>query len=242
MTQEVATTSPQLPSLKKIPVSKCLMQVNVAIHLLRIFMPILIVLLSLLQNQRQLNNATIKLASQLATNLQEYWLYLGALVTRNVPEGEWWRVLTANFLHADLVHLLSNMLGLYILGGILEPILGRTRYIIGYFSCGIGSMILLTILSNLQLIRETYVVGASGAIMGLLGITGTIFLIRWQRWREPIAAQRLKMVGLIVVFQVIFDYFNPQNTMAGHLSGLGLGLIIGLLIVKTLPKTSLQAG
>jgi rhomboid protease GluP len=84
------------------------------------------------------------------------------------------------------------------------------------------------------MIQESAVVGASGAIMGLLGMMGAIFLVRWLRFKETIAAQRLRMVGIIAVFQIISDNLVANVSKAGHLSGLIIGLFVGLMLVKTM--------
>jgi rhomboid protease GluP len=158
---------------------------------------------------------------------------MGVLEPLKVIEGEWWRLLTAAFLHAGWFHLLANMFGLYVLGGVVEPILGWARFAIGYLITGVGSMAIVTVLSLLQLIREQSVVGASGAIMGILGLMGAIYFERWRDRREALAAQRLKSVMMIVLFQTLFDAITPQVSMAGHLSGVILGFLVGTGLVNT---------
>jgi rhomboid protease GluP len=181
----------------------------------------------------QLNDAQLSSINRIVRTIVN--LYdLGVLYPSEVQQGEWWRLLSAAFLHGGWFHLLSNMLGLYILGGIVEPLLGKVRYTIGYLVTGIGSMAAVTVLNNAGLIQESAVVGASGAIMGLLGMMGAIFLVRWLRFKEAIAAQRLRMVGIIAVFQVISDNLVANVSKAGHLSGLIIGLFVGLMLVKTM--------
>jgi rhomboid protease GluP len=70
-----------------------------------------------------------------------------------------------------------------------------------------------------------FVVGASGAIMGLLGGIGAIYLQGWFKDRARVAAQRLRMIGLAVILQVCFDLLTPQVSFIGHASGLVLGFI-----------------
>src|ERR671916_2577319 len=81
-----------------------------------------------------------------------------------VDQGEYWRLLTAGFLHTGLIHLLFNMFALYILGGMLEPAIGRLRFAIIYFvSLLAGSF------GALLFEPDAPTVGASGAIFGLMG-------------------------------------------------------------------------
>jgi rhomboid protease GluP len=217
------------PSLKQIPVTASLIALNVAISVI-FFGALFLIAVSVAYADR-LSYRALQLVDQLLQ--QVYRVYdLGVLYPEKVQQGEWWRLVTAIFLHAGWMHLLGNMIGLYVLGAIVEPMLGKYRYLIGYFVTGIGSMVLVTVLANLNLIREAAVVGASGAIMGLLGMIGSIFLIRWRQNHEAIAVQRLKMVGLIIVFQTIFDMMTPRVSMAGHLSGLGVGFVMGIILLR----------
>ena len=81
-----------------------------------------------------------------------------------IADGEYWRLVTAGFLHAGFFHLLFNMLSLYILGGLLEPAVGRLRFGLIYFvSLLAGSF------GALLLEPTSPTVGASGAIFGLMG-------------------------------------------------------------------------
>src|SRR3712207_1231686 len=87
----------------------------------------------------------------------------GALFGPAVADGELWRLVTAGFLHAGLLHLLFNMYVLYILGTMLEPAIGRLRFALIYFVsmlCGSFGALLLD--------PNAFTVGASGAVFGLM--------------------------------------------------------------------------
>ncbi len=231
MIQEVGSRIQVRPNLRQIPVTTTLIVINGLITVG--FFGVLLLAAMGITYADQLNQNLfdrLEPVMRQVMNLYE----LGILYPDRVRQGEWWRLLSAVFLHAGWFHLLSNMLGLYILGGIVEPLLGKWRYAIGYFATGIGSMAAVTVLNNLDLIQESAVVGASGAIMGLLGMMGAIFLVRWRRFKEAIAVQRLKMVGIIAVFQIISDNIVPNVSKAGHLSGLAIGFFVGLFLVKTI--------
>jgi rhomboid protease GluP len=205
ITQESSRPLQVRPQLKQIPISTTLIGINVAIYLGLNLLPFGITLIALgLSAANQLDAIQFGSVNRIVRTIVQIY-DLGVLYPVDVQRGEWWRLLSAAFLHGGWFHLLSNMLGLYILGGIVEPLLGKVRYTIGYFVTGIGSMAAVTLLHNAGLIQEAAVVGASGAIMGLLGMMGAIFLVRWLRFKEAIAAQRLRMVGIIAVFQVISD-------------------------------------
>ncbi len=219
-------------SWAKTPVTYSLILINVLIG--AFFAAINIVHRLLLIYYDQIDLTVMAIVLPLLQRL-EPWYDMGVLQPLSFMAGQWWQIITAAFLHAGWFHLAANMLGLYVLGGVVEPMLGRVRFAIGYLIAGIGSMAIVTVLSLQNLIRETAVVGASGAIMGILGMMAAIF---WQRWRdrgEAMAAQRLKSVAMIILFQTLFDAITPQVSMAGHLSGAMLGLLVGSWLVKTMP-------
>jgi rhomboid protease GluP len=150
---------------------------------------------------------------------------LGALEPTAVLQGgQWWRLLNAMFLHFGAMHLIMNMVGLYYLGAFVETSLGVWRYLLTYFFSGLGSMLAVTLLT------DQLTVGASGAIMGMVGATGAILWLAWRRERAKVAARGLRTVLFIVGLQVFFDLSTPNVSFVGHMSGLILGAIAGLAI------------
>ena len=152
---------------------------------------------------------------------------LGALVPEVVWLGEWWRLLSATFLHFGATHLAMNMLGLYFLGTYVEFALGMRRFIAIYLASGVGSMLVTTLLT-ISMESETgvrLVVGASGAVMGLMGAIAAIFLQGWRQDKAPLARDRLRAIGGIVAIQMMFDLMNPQICFICHLSGMILGFL-----------------
>jgi rhomboid protease GluP len=160
---------------------------------------------------------------------------LGALVPQAVLEGEWWRLVSAIFLHYGTVHLLANMVALLALGGFVERSLGAIKFLVAYLFSGIGSMAAIAALALLNHIPDQLGVGASGAIMGLLGVMAAILLKGWRREKAKIAAKRLRLIVLIVVIQSIFDVLTPQVSWIGHASGFVLGFGAGCLLFRLSP-------
>ncbi|MGB7414526.1 MAG: rhomboid family intramembrane serine protease, partial [Thermosynechococcaceae cyanobacterium] len=143
-----------------------------------------------------------------------YTLYqLGALVPADVVAGAWWRLLAATFLHFGVMHLAFNMLALAVLGPFVEQQLGTVRFSIMYLAAGVGSMLTLTILVMQGLSPTEFAVGASGAVMGVIGAEAAILLTQWRRSR--IAQQRLQRIFLIVALQTFFDITTPQISLIG---------------------------
>lgn len=161
---------------------------------------------------------------------------LGALVPEDVLAGDWWRLVTATFLHFGVAHLLMNMFGLYVLGQFVEPRLGFGRFLATYFASGVGSMAFITLLSRYAS-EQQFVVGASGAVMGLIGAIAAVF---WQGWRQDkaqIAKQRLRTVGFVVLLQAVFDLSIPEICFSCHLSGAVLGFVTASLLLWNRPKS-----
>lgn len=160
---------------------------------------------------------------------------LGALVPQDVLAGESWRLLAATFLHFGLAHLAMNMFGLYILGQFVESRLGFLRFLIAYLISGVGSMGVITLLS-LYVEEQQFVVGASGAVMGLIGAIAAIF---WQGWRQDkaqIAKERLRAIGFAIALQTIFDLSIPEICFLCHASGILLGFLTTTLLLSRKPS------
>jgi membrane associated rhomboid family serine protease len=140
--------------------------------------------------------------------------------------GEYWRFLTSLFLHYGPLHLVFNLYALFIIGPGLEQAIGSIRFGICYFLSGLGSGIGVLLLRTSGLNSAEQLVGASGCIMGLVGVWAGLLL----RHRDtPMAGRRLKNILVIVVIQTAFDLSTPQISMAAHMSGLLTGLVLGLV-------------
>ncbi len=157
---------------------------------------------------------------------------LGALIPEKVWAGEWWRLLGANFLHYGSLHLGTNMLSLFLIGRLIELSLGARYYLTIYFLSGIGSMLCFSWLAFKLKMANVFLVGASAAIMGLVGAILAIALSTWLRKRYSVSAKRrLQLVILIIVIQFIFDSLIPQVSFYSHLFGLIIGFIISSFLV-----------
>jgi rhomboid protease GluP len=140
--------------------------------------------------------------------------------------GEYWRMLTALFLHYGPLHLIFNLYALLVIGPGLERIIGSVRFATYYLLAGLGSSagVLLLRWSNRS---PEQLVGASGCVMGIVGVWAG-YLIRHRH--EPFAGRRLRNIALIIAVQTAFDLSTPQVSMAAHVSGLITGVVLGLLI------------
>ena len=157
---------------------------------------------------------------------------LGALIPEKVIAGEWWRLVSANFLHGNSIHLATNMLSLFFLGRLIELSLGSKSYLTIYFFSGIGSMLTFSLLSFRLGLSDVLLVGASAAIMGLMGGILAISLHIWLRKRHSkLAKRRLQQVGIIVIVQFVFDNLIPQVSFHSHLFGFIIGFLISIALI-----------
>lgn len=156
---------------------------------------------------------------------------LGALWPPNVLEdGEWWRLLTATFLHFGQLHLISNMFVLWVLGRLLEPMIGAARMIFIYFVGGIGSSaFVLWLMSNSQA-DYGMLVGASGAIFALLGAEAAIVLRSWWSDRESFDTRRLTTLAVMLGLQMAIDLSVPNVSFAAHASGFFAGILAFFIV------------
>jgi membrane associated rhomboid family serine protease len=153
---------------------------------------------------------------------------LGSLdVFAVISKGEFWRLVTALFLHFNLLHLAFNLFALYVLGPPLERTIGAVRFGACYLIAGVGSTGGVVLLTLLKIIRPAELVGASGCVMGIVGAWAG-FLVRHRHvWQ---ARQRLLNILLIIAIQIVFDISTPQVSTSAHLCGLVTGFAIGLVV------------
>jgi membrane associated rhomboid family serine protease len=148
----------------------------------------------------------------------------------DVADGDWWRVISSGFLHAGFLHLLLNMYVLWIAGSILEPGIGTSRFLAIYFvSLLAGSLGALLVEPN------TFTVGASGAIFGLMA---AVVVVARARGIEQIASQ----FGLFVVLNLVLTFSIPGIAIGGHLGGLAGGALAALLVIYVERRMSGRRG
>jgi rhomboid protease GluP len=148
---------------------------------------------------------------------------MGAIVPFLWEDGQYWRLFTAMFLHAGVPHWAANSWALYQLGALYEAMFGSTRFGTVYFVSGLVA----SIASSLSVRGAS--VGASGAILGILG--AFIFSIRrspqWRHepWTKGLIAQLLFWAGLNIILGFSVEFIDNVAHIAGMTTGLLLGLI-----------------
>ncbi|MFH1728151.1 MAG: rhomboid family intramembrane serine protease [Pseudomonadota bacterium] len=142
-----------------------------------------------------------------------------------------WQLLTYNFLHGGVFHILINMLVLYMFGNEIETVFGQKRFIIYYLLCGIGAGIITVIFSSNSLIP---VVGASGAIYGLLMAYALLFPNRQVLFMMifPIKVKWMVTIFIAVEFFGTIEYSRDGISHVSHLGGLLIGFLYFLFVIK----------
>lgn len=151
----------------------------------------------------------------------------GVVSAGGVAEGEWWRVLTAGFLHAGVLHLAMNMYVLYLIGGAMERAIGKVRFGIIYVVSLVGGS-----LGALLLSPNSLTVGASGAIFGLFGALACLQL---SRGINPMQGGIGPTIAINLVITLVLSRYI---SVGGHVGGLVTGAACGALMFGINPETA----
>jgi len=150
----------------------------------------------------------------------------GILYAPYIADGEWWRIITSGFLHDNrlpmgVLHIGFNMYMLYYLGTVLEPTLGRIRFIVAFFVSLLGGS-----LGALLLSPDKATVGASGAVFGLLAVA---LLDLRSRGVPPFQTE----LGTLLILNLVITFgFSGYISVGGHLGGLAAGAAVGFLFFE----------
>lgn len=132
-----------------------------------------------------------------------------------VAEGEWYRLITAGFTHGGLMHLAFNSIVIWQFGSLLEPAIGKPRFVALYIAS-----LLAGSAGALLLSPDALTVGASGAAFGLVGAAAIGLHRRGVNiWSTGI--------GMMLVINLVITFAVPGISIGGHLGGLAAGAGIG---------------
>lgn len=156
----------------------------------------------------------------------------GANRRTETTNGDWWRLVSSMFLHGGIMHLFLNVYGLVIAALFVEPIFGRVKYFILYFSSGIcGS------LASIYWYENTISVGASGAIFGLYG--AILGLLLTNAFPKDVKKPILMLIGPYVGISLLFGLTGGIDN-AAHIGGLISGAVMGVILYLSNNQTQVN--
>ena len=158
-------------------------------------------------------------------------VHMGAKYGPLLSTGEWWRFVTAVFVHGSIIHLAFNSIVLFDLGPSVEQIYGSHRFVVLYVVTGAAGF-------ALSYFWHPYAIGAgaSGALLGLIGA----MIAYSHRHRETLGETLKSMYARWAIYILIFSFLLPGVDHAAHIGGLVTGILLGL-IVSDMPSLTVES-
>lgn len=156
---------------------------------------------------------------------------LGGSFHLALAEGQWYRLVTANFIHLGLGHLLFNTFALVIFGPAMERMVGHIKFAVFYLIAGIlANLLTFFTVSNLFYLQA----GASGAILAILGFY--VFIGRFRR--TLMYSQDARLVYIFVAVSAVFTLLGANVSLWGHVYGFLAGFVLAIPLSRfTVPYT-----
>lgn len=151
---------------------------------------------------------------------------LGAMNGQQIAAGEYWRLFVAMFLHSGWMHFGLNAFGLFVVGQMLEPLYGHSRFTVMYLLCGLMGSV-TSYAFNLSMMPNAIGIGASGAVFGTLGALVAFFISHRNQLGDM---GRRSLVGLLVLAGVnlLYGFVTPGVDNYAHIGGIVCGIALGL--------------
>lgn len=144
-----------------------------------------------------------------------------ALFGPALEQGEWYRLITSGFVHYGIIHLAFNMYLLYVLGQMLEPAIGRIRFLLVYFAGLVGGSAGAVMMSP-----NSLTAGASGAVFGLLGL---VFVGYYLNGINPLTTS----VGTLLMLNLMITFlWSGRISVGGHLGGAIAGALCAFAVMS----------
>ena len=156
----------------------------------------------------------------------EQLLAWGGNAASEVQQGEWWRLVTATFLHSGILHLVMNMAGLFGMGQMVERIYGHRLFALIYLGAG-----LLGSAASLHFSAQKAVsVGASGAVFGVAG--ALLIAVSHHRKQLPrmFGKQMVSGISIFILYSLAQGLLTPGIDNAAHAGGLLAGMALALIL------------
>ncbi|MBM7616636.1 rhomboid protease GluP [Weissella uvarum] len=146
---------------------------------------------------------------------------MGGAYSLSILHGEWWRLLTAGFLHGSFLHIACNLVVFVWMGRMLEPLLGASGFLILFVNGVLAGNLLSLWLSPVLTLN----IGASGGIFSFFASFIVFWLTAWHRqyWQE-----QAKGMAAFVVLSLVLNIMSPNVSVWGHVGGFIGGLVLTL--------------
>lgn len=156
----------------------------------------------------------------------------GAQTGQTIVAGQYWRIITAMFIHFSILHIALNMLSLFLVGRAVEVMYGKWRYLAIYMLSGIIGGIVTFFFTQLPTLSSevNIAAGASGAIFGVFGAIGIFFIVN----RRALGAYGNGAIGQWIFWlglNLIWGFSTPGIGILDHIGGLVAGLVLGLIFM-----------
>lgn len=155
---------------------------------------------------------------------------LGGNIAPATAQGQWWRLLTATFLHSGFMHVGFNMWALWDAGRVAERLFGRLRYLSIYLAAG-----LLGSIASINWQQEMVSVGASGAVFGIYGALIAALVLRKDLLPLTIAVQLRNSATVLIIYSLANGFSHAGIDNSAHLGGLMAGAMLGAGFVAPRP-------
>ena len=151
----------------------------------------------------------------------------GALSSNLISEGQYWRLITCTFLHANFIHLGFNMFCLFIFGPTAEISFGRIKFLLIYLIAGVGG----SATSYVFMDPRSFGVGASGAVFGVLGSIAVYYYLN-QHIYGKYGRGMMTGIGVIVLLNIGYGFTVQNVDNWAHIGGLVFGILVAFGLQK----------
>lgn len=144
-----------------------------------------------------------------------------------IRDREYYRLLTAVFMHFGIHHIMNNMLVLFVLGDNLERALGKVKYFFFYLLCGVGANI-VSLYVETKKSMQVVGAGASGAVFGVVG--GLLYVVAVNKGHlEDLSTRQLIVM---ILFSLYSGFVRDGVNNVAHISGLVIGVLLAILFYR----------
>ncbi|MFN7955075.1 MAG: rhomboid family intramembrane serine protease [bacterium] len=164
---------------------------------------------------------------------RDVWVATGAFAPA-VLAGEWWRLVVPMFVHGGIMHIAFNSMALADLGPAVERTYGSARYLFLYVITGVVGFCATVGWSIVSGVPHLSV-GASGAVLGIVGVLLAITVKRGGAYMQMVRSQLLRSIGYTFLLGAVVNVDN-----AAHLGGLASGFALGMLLADHPPASAGQ--